>query len=149
MGIRFSAVTGVFSGAPTSVRAQTVYTVTANGPGGTATTTVIITVVPNTASIKGTGSRAAAFTARSQGNGYVFRLVDQASQASGVRVSICDLQGRTLWSREAKGSDALVWNGTVANGQRAGHGIYLVRLELLDGAGKVSASFQKSVSYRP
>jgi hypothetical protein len=58
-----------------------------------------------------------------------FRL--ELPRATSVRWGIYDLLGRAIWSEErefAAGATDLSWSGRTAEGQRAGSGLYFVRL---------------------
>ncbi len=51
--------------------------------------------------------------------------------AGRARLEIMDLAGRRLWRQEAQlgaGAHAVRWNGCIASGERAGAGLYFVRL---------------------
>jgi hypothetical protein len=91
---------------------------------------------------------AAAFTARATGSGFTFRFAANG----GARVSISDLSGRAVWSREtgdAKGSAEVTWNGDTREGRRASRGAYVVSVEALDMQGNITEASSKLISYQP
>ena len=58
-----------------------------------------------------------------------------------------DISGRTVWSKSIKdesvlgGSREFLWNGTSNGGERAGEGLYIIRMTSFDANGKLKGSF--------
>ena len=86
------------------------------------------------------------FVVRSTGSSVVFRL--PPGLASGARVSVMDVWGRTVWSQKVgAGINELSWNGK-SGGKIAARGIYFVRLTT-EAGGKSKVLAQSKIPMLP
>jgi hypothetical protein len=144
LGLSLNTTTGLISGTPTGTLVSTAYVVTATGPGGTGTAGINITIAAQVVGLRGLDTPGSGFTVRSFGKGLLFGL---PATSSPVEISIMDVWGRTVWSRSAKGSAELIWDGRVPSGRQAAKGVYIVRM------GKPgepnSPALEKVITYAP
>ncbi len=105
------------------------------------------TLIVNPVSIWSIVRGNSAFVTQS-GSALTFRI---PAGASAARVTIADLQGRTVWQQTllaGSSSSALTWNGNSATGSVPA-GIYLLRAALLDAKGNTLNTLQGKFAYRP
>src|SRR5690606_21383528 len=79
-------------------------------------------------------------------NGLLFQI--QGEAAARAKLAIVDMQGRVVWSRNVNpgaGMTQVFWNGASNKGQEVGAGVYVVRMSLLDDAGKTTHRLDKKV----
>ncbi len=86
---------------------------------------------------------------RVTGNGpYTFRIPESlAGVTSRLSVSIHDAYGRTVWTRTVNpsrsGAGEITWDGRNASGAKAPAGVYLIRVQAMDLAGKSAEAMLK------
>ena len=81
------------------------------------------------------------FSMQTTGAGMVFRVLDP--RASAVRISIMDLQGRSVWSYRGAAAEPVTWDGVSVTGKRASQGLYMVRVDLIDASGAKAGSIER------
>ncbi len=86
------------------------------------------------------------FTARASGNGLRFHTTTEAPRAT---ITVIDLAGRDVWSRNfSDGSHkSFVWDGKTPAGSAVSSGRYIVRLRLMDAAGKTLGTIDQTVAF--
>jgi hypothetical protein len=147
-GLVLDTLTGIISGTPTtSTTSYADFTVTASNAAGSTTAILTMWVISTTAIAREPES----FAIRMSGASPVsFNIPEGASQ---VNVSILDMWGRTVWSRNFEtakmgGVRQISWNGIASNGQKASAGVYMVRVNIL-GVNRSSSVIEHKINYTP
>jgi hypothetical protein len=112
-----------------------------------------IVVTDTMRAVTSIGNVAAQFTGRSlmvktAGKGLLFQI--QGVEAGKANVSLVDMWGRTVWNNAAQinaGLNNVSWNGNANNGVAVSSGIYIVRVSLIDAAGKQVGTLQRTVPF--
>lgn len=87
-------------------------------------------------------------TVKTAGKGLLFQI--QGVEAGKANVSLVDMWGRTVWNNAAQisaGLNNVSWNGNANNGVAVSSGIYIVRVSLIDAAGKQLGTLQRTVPF--
>jgi hypothetical protein len=131
-GLSFNTITGRIFGTATTVSISRGYIVTANGWGGTTGQVALwvgVNAVPGKRGVE--VPEATSFRVSGASTGYTMRLPTMDPAVEKITVSVTDLSGRMIWSRNVDphlGIRAIAWDGKSTAGHVVSAGMYLARI---------------------
>jgi hypothetical protein len=151
-GLSFNPTTGRIFGTPSVLSEPQEYTVTANGWGNTmAQTALTIGVTPVPGKRAASIPDATSFRVSGGNAGYKLRLPAMDADVENITVTVTDLSGRVVWSRNVDpraGIRAIAWDGKSSNGRAVSAGMYLARVTTMR-ADESAAQIGKGLKVEP
>jgi hypothetical protein len=150
-GLEFNTTTGRISGTPSVVATPAPYFISATGPGGVGYDTLNISVVSALPKVGAGVSEAVTFRVNGRsGSSYSLRIPVAFGTAERVTVSVADLSGRSVWSKEVNAKDGvreLIWDGNGTNGRAVSAGMYTVRVTAVENGRSKTVSEKTTVGF--
>jgi hypothetical protein len=151
-GLLFNPTTGGILGTPENPSPRILYPVTVFCVGGFSISTEL-----NVGIFRGLGKSAVgnaeSFSVRVTGqigSMYSLRIPVAFGTAERVTVSVADLSGRSVWSKEVNARDGvreLIWDGKAKDGRAVSAGMYMVRVTAVENGRSVTVSEKAPIGF--